>query len=229
MNYNYFSNEPPAIAKLENDGEKYTKREHYIFNFNGERQTYYDEINLNNNIMTIVTKHNEFPNEIFYKKVLKMSNGRIDQAIVYQNDISSTYQKNDTINYSYQDSKLVYILVKNRGVKFKTNLSYSSYGNLENVSIKFGDWYYGTDGFTHYNFNENSAVRIKRNFSNYDKSENPLKSLMIFDETLYRSLSKNNYRKFEEYRYDENNEIIAYSNKEWILTYDENGNVNFTN
>ena len=36
-------------------------------------------------------------------------------------------------------------------------------------------------------------------FSNYDNTENPLKELGIFDEVFIRSLSKNNYRKYQKF------------------------------
>ena len=36
-------------------------------------------------------------------------------------------------------------------------------------------------------------------FSNYDNAENPLKELGIFDEVFIRSLSKNNYRKYQKF------------------------------
>jgi hypothetical protein len=60
-------------------------------------------------------------------------------------------------------------------------------------------------------------------FSEYDAAPNPTKGLRIFDEVFYRSLSKNNFRK---YSYEGRNSagyVFATRNSSWELTYDNEG------
>jgi hypothetical protein len=72
--------------------------------------------------------------------------------------------------------------------------------------------------------------KIVETFSNYDASENPLKSLYIFEETFKRSLSKNNYgtyRRDEYYFIDETVMHSSSSQISYLLKYDIQGNIRF--
>lgn len=70
----------------------------------------------------------------------------------------------------------------------------------------------------------NKGEKIVRIFENYDKGLNPWKRFHLLDEYFYRSISKNNYRKYTEVHY--NNEIITSSNEvNWTFSYDSNGNI----
>ncbi len=64
-------------------------------------------------------------------------------------------------------------------------------------------------------------------FSDYDNAKNPLKELVIFDETFYRSLSANNYKYWCAKEYNENNKLTSKKETIFNLKYDENGNVLF--
>ncbi len=72
---------------------------------------------------------------------------------------------------------------------------------------------------------ENKNERIVRTFENYDTSKNPTKKLYLLGDYFYRSLSKNNFRKYTETHYNINNEITNAVEKSWSFNYDTNGNI----
>lgn len=69
--------------------------------------------------------------------------------------------------------------------------------------------------------------KVVEEFSNYDSAINPIKNLSLFEETFYRSLTNNNFRKYERKEYDVDNNLILFSFKNWTLIYDESGKVKF--
>ncbi|WP_140418647.1 hypothetical protein [Pedobacter sp. AJM] len=70
----------------------------------------------------------------------------------------------------------------------------------------------------------NKGERIIRTFEDYDNSINPFKRLQLLDEFFYRSLSKNNYRKYTEIHYY--NEILgSASTTTWSFNYDGKGQI----
>lgn len=147
--------------------------------------------------------------------------------------------KMDTINYNYINNKLMsYIKTSNEHIsgeeidirRFEeSNLYYNTNNNLDSIvtisSMKLSNRPYTTL------LNRKTLV-----FQNYDTSFNPFKKLRIFEETFYRSLSNNNYRKYIEKsngyqypNYDFYAEPImtpATINKvlNWNFSYDFNGN-----
>lgn len=64
-------------------------------------------------------------------------------------------------------------------------------------------------------------------FSEYDNAENPLKNLVIFEETFYRALSKNNFKRYDRKEYNSADELTGTSFRTWTLQYDSNGKVKF--
>lgn len=64
-------------------------------------------------------------------------------------------------------------------------------------------------------------------FSEYDNAENPLKNLVIFEETFFRALSKKNFKRYDKKEYNAVNELIGASFTTWTLLYDSNGKVKF--
>lgn len=144
----------------------------------------------------------------------------------------------DTIRFNYDsNNKLISYI--------KTSTQYYSNHNVRN--FEESTLYYNT------NANVDSIVSISyiklsdvsyteliskktRIFENYDTSSNPFKKTRIFEETFYRSLSNNNYRKFTEktrnYSYPNHDyyadpvmgptTINNWWN--WDFSYDSNGN-----
>ena len=66
--------------------------------------------------------------------------------------------------------------------------------------------------------------KILRTFENYDNSTNPTKSLTLLNEYFYRSLSKNNFRKYTEIVYYMDYEMSS-AEIGWVFDYDAKGNV----
>ncbi|MFD0975271.1 hypothetical protein [Salinimicrobium gaetbulicola] len=66
--------------------------------------------------------------------------------------------------------------------------------------------------------------KIVRTFEEYDNSINPFKRLNLLDEYFYRSISKNNYRKYTEIHYSNNN-VTSVFEKTWNFEYDSQGNI----
>jgi hypothetical protein len=74
---------------------------------------------------------------------------------------------------------------------------------------------------------ENYIYYLNEIFSEYDNAENPLKNLLIFEETFYRALSKNNFKRYDKREYNPANELTGTSFRTWNFIYDSNGKVKF--
>jgi hypothetical protein len=69
---------------------------------------------------------------------------------------------------------------------------------------------------------------IVEKFSNYDSAPNPLRKLFIFDETFLRSLSVNNFMKYERWVIQNaNSNQTYYDQRVWNIPHDANGNIIF--
>ncbi|WP_417290301.1 hypothetical protein [Corallibacter sp.] len=143
----------------------------------------------------------------------------------------------DTINYTYQNDKLV---------------EYTKTYNYDNDYSDFDIRYFEESNLYYTNNNLDSIVSVLKRkysdepyiailskrayvFSGYDSSENPFRKLSMFDETFFRSLSRNN---FSEYRvksssyYYPNDDYIQGNGyyrpyqetrfQSWPFAYDEN-------
>ncbi len=73
-----------------------------------------------------------------------------------------------------------------------------------------------------YSLNVLKTKRIQT-FTNYDYDTNYTKNLFLFDETFYRSLSKNNYKKYTSKTFDEMNNLIENDFRTYDFQYDNNG------
>lgn len=71
----------------------------------------------------------------------------------------------------------------------------------------------------------NIGIKVIRTFEDYDNSYNPWKRMYLLDEFFYRSISKNNFRKYKVVRYEENGEISLNSQQSWTFNYDSSGNI----
>lgn len=108
------------------------------------------------------------------------------------------------INYSvyeYQSEKHAY----KRSVK---DFFFNASGNLEKVETR----QLLDDGFV--------IKMITETFGNYDMAQNPFQGLFMFDDTFYRSLSENNFRKYTRQEQDmPNGTLYDTQTKEWVLEY----------
>jgi hypothetical protein len=128
-----------------------------------------------------------------------------------------------TLLYNYSNNKLVQI---------KTTLpdmAYGATGPNEYLSY-IENFYYNSNGnltrteYFRQEYGINKGEKIVRIFENYDNSINPWKRLYLSDEYFYRSISKNNYRKYTEMYYD-NDMLMSTNDISWIFLYDSNGDI----
>ena len=90
---------------------------------------------------------------------------------------------------------------------------YDSKGNLTK-----SEYIFQKDGM-------NTKEKIVRTFEDYDNSYNPWKRLYLLDEFFYRSISKNNFRKYTEIKYDYYGNITSTKVQDWGFNYDSSGNL----
>ena len=69
-----------------------------------------------------------------------------------------------------------------------------------------------------------NGEKVIRIFEDYDSSINPTEKFYLLEEYFYRSLSKNNYRKYREIHYD-NGILTSSTEYSWTFNYDSNGNI----
>lgn len=128
-----------------------------------------------------------------------------------------------TLTYSYSNNKLVEI---------KTTLPDNTYGATgPSAFLSYIEkFYYDSNGnltrteYFQQEYGINKGQKIVRIFEDYDTSRNPWKRLYLIDEYFYRSISKNNFRKYTEMQY--NNDILVSTLEEnWMFTYDSNGDI----
>ena len=148
-------------------------------------------------------------------------NDSIKTAYTYNSDNLLIKTYNEEIDYNnkllfFEDATFYYNSSKNLDSIVTIRQSYlsSSVPNYE-PSI---------EEFTPYK----KVVEI---FSDYDTSKNLAKNLFIFEETFTRSLSENNYGRYEKHTYNANNggpfQLISKEGQIWDLQYDSDGNILF--
>ena len=123
----------------------------------------------------------------------------------------------DTTKFTYNSAGLLIKTSKGKSNNYHEISSYD-YNSDKNLVSIFTTNYYSATGI---------AYTIRENFSNYDHAENPVKNLFLFNETFYRSLSRNNYMHYEMVQYDPDNNVMATDNRNWNIAHDSSGNIIF--
>lgn len=139
----------------------------------------------------------QVPNVIeakFKKQLYKYSNGKLVEIVTSFPNMP--YDPNDVTDYILTFSEKFYYDAKD-------NLTKAEYLELHN--------------------GENSGRKVVRTFEDYDASYNPFKRLQLLEEYFYRSLSKNNFRKYTETTYY--SEDVSKKEGAWTFTYDVQGNI----
>ncbi|MGF1638652.1 MAG: hypothetical protein ACFCUU_16355 [Cyclobacteriaceae bacterium] len=120
--------------------------------------------------------------------------------------------KSDTLDFKYNSKGQIIESSKLKGGKIELSKFYFNVdNNLDSIVT----------------FNLKNGKKTIEIFKEYDNNPNPLKHLVIFDETFHRSLSKNNYTEYVKEVYDSNNINVGQSFKKWTLTYTVNGYPSF--
>lgn len=181
----------------------------YIFTDN-----LYDQLTYSTNEI-LIEKKTTSPISIpkFERKIFLDNNYRIIKKTIFR---ELDFNPRDTIYYSYNTNG---------------KLTESRSGNLNNYN-EVSKFYYNSanniDSIVTRKYNSTILQsKVIEEFSNYDSAVNPLKNLSLFEETFYRSLTTNNFRKYERKEYDLDNNLTFSSFKNWTLVYDESGKVKF--
>ena len=145
-------------------------------------------------------------NQIIQKEVPGYGNYRYEkQTFKYSND--------KLIEISTSLPNMPYYPPDDYIETYQEKFYYDSNGNLTK-----SEYFEQRDGI-------NKGIKIVRSFGEYDTSTNPFKRLYLLDEYFYRSISKNNYRKYSEVKYDIAGNVTSASEKNWTFNYDSNGNI----
>lgn len=183
----------------------------YNFIFTNE---FYDQLTYTSNEIFIEKKSSNAAVIVakFERKLILDSQNRIVKKINFH---ELGFPATDTTYYTYDSNGR---LKESKNSVFHqvetANFYYNQANNLDSIVTKK----------VHY---ENPLYKIVEHFSEYDNAENPLKNLVIFEETFYRALSKNNFKKYERKEYDGAYELMGTSYRTWNLQYDSNGKVKF--
>ncbi len=180
----------------------------------------YDDVTYSSNELTIELKTYSLENISKFNRTLKLDNqSRIVQRIIEKETGYGT--EIDTIDFEYNSNgKLIKSSSRKLVYPKESFYYYNSIENLDSIVTK------------EYLFNPNIGLlslrkKIIETFENYDDSTNPTKNLIIFEETFYRSLSKNNYSKYKKEVFNAEGELIEDGYRIWELVYDENGMIQF--
>ncbi|MBI9062923.1 MAG: hypothetical protein JEZ14_13150 [Marinilabiliaceae bacterium] len=166
----------------------------------------YDSIIYKGNTIKIFNCYREHWNSKSHIRTIKETTITVDDngLITKKNSNNGS----EVIEYDYNDLgllvktfKTIYINGYNDW-KYQRLFTYSSLNNLKSVESVSSD----ING----KFPSDTIISV---FSDYDNAPNPFKKLRIFDDALIRSLSSNNFKKYDD--------------MEWIFNYDDCGNVKF--
>ena len=183
-----------TLVKLTNDGTHYTKKSYTDPLIQGEisiDSIYYD-IKYGQNLVSIELKSTPRFYVKKYKKLIKFNQDKITEII----------NLNDSLVFEYKGDVLHEVTHLEKGPWKKHRYYFNSSGNLDSIVTRYGSLKTNSENKPYYIYNrdnETSKIRDIQVFSNYDNAENPLKELGIFDEVFIRSLSKNNYRKYQKF------------------------------
>jgi len=173
-------------------------------------EDFYNELTYTGNMISIVNKSSLVdyvvsPNE---RKIYLDNSGRMIQ------EVFSYYSTVYTIDYLYNMEGLLTksITLRNVYLDEYSLFYYNSKNNLDSIVTN----------------NELDLYREVEIFSDYDNAPNPLKPLIIFRETFHRALSENNYRKYTMKKLNFRTELTEIYFKQWTLSYDNDGNCDFT-
>lgn len=184
--------------------------EGYAFKFRNDVKTV---VKYANNIATIETR--AIGNDFYVnpcKRTLFFDNDRLVMRV--NDQMSPEIADNDTTFYFYD--KMGKINRTKTITTYKTiesNFNYDENDNLQQVISTFSD--------------KRGELLISKEiitFSDYDDANNLTKNLIIFEECFFRSLSRNNFRKYSREEYDTNNKIVYCREISFDLLYDEDDN-----
>lgn len=180
---------------------------------------YTEDITYGNNEILIRVKISSPYNVDVLRTIFKTENGKIIRKIKVD------AYTNDTIDYVYNNDRIVKSLHKRIFPVSDTQYHYNSAGNIDSIVTRPLLYNQNTQIWQ---VDYSSKYRTVQAFKDYDNSPNPTKKLMLFDEIFNRSLSVNNYKSYESKSYYFDGSITNFSTRTWTLNY-VNNQIKFAN
>ena len=195
-----------------------------------------------------------YPTDILYKQITYLDNKVIVENFVdkTKDEFSATLRApqffylnsksqieyveipnkdNEDGSYPYFDKKEIYTYTNNKISERKITYPYMPSDHPEDYILTYVEKYFydSNENLIRTEFYEqhngiNEGYSAIQTFENYDNSYNPFSKFIYLDEYFYRSLSKNNFRKYTKTEYKDG-EISGKTELIWDPTYDAKGNI----
>ncbi|BFM44289.1 hypothetical protein CFS9_29300 [Flavobacterium sp. CFS9] len=144
--------------------------------------------------------------------------------LIVEKEIPNTIANNSRkLVYKYSDGKLTEIITSYPNMKYYAN-------DPTDFVLTFSEkFYYDANNnltkteSTELHNGKSEGEKIVRTFEDYDTSYNPYKRMQLLEEYFYRSLSRNNFRKYSE-TIDHYGEVST-KKTSWTFVYDTQGNI----
>jgi hypothetical protein len=212
--------EPPIVRLTFNEQRQIVKRSGglvpssyftgFDYIFMGE---VYDELTYGKDVITIQRKEGPSGLDLAYTKYIYFRGDKILRMVVLN-------PTTEVITYPYYNAAgLIFKTVETTWRNVNGEFVY------QNTIVK--DLIYEGGNLIRVEGTQTDAINNRTTtlelFSEYDAAPNPTTNLRIFDEVFYRSLSKNNFRKYSLERRNSSGNVFATRNSSWELTYDNDG------
>jgi hypothetical protein len=192
-----------------------------IFSFEVTDKVFDTVIYVNNNNLIIESRLNIGQNPAPYKWEVTLQNGLPVKRISYLYRVAEQqYIIADTTYYSYNTKNQIEKIESHSTVfpysyLHAKQFTFNAAGNL----VKVNTTYTRKPAQLQY-----TAVE---ELSMYDNAKNPLQRFWIWDDLYYRSVSANNFAKYNYVRYDQSNNPVEIKVQVIPLKYDANGSILF--
>jgi hypothetical protein len=207
-----------GIVEIKYSGSRIIKREGGVIQTNPMTgydykfiKGVYDEITYSDNMALIKNRVASENDTLFIAdwEILFDSKGRIIRKIQPN---KKYFWKIDTLNFYYDLNGLLNKIENIQENTIETSTFY--FNNRDNL-----------DSIVTITSGEGELIyRTNEYFGDFDNAPNPIKILIMFNETFNRSLSQNNYRFYSLEKYDSNDSLIDQVEKTVTLYYDDSGN-----
>lgn len=182
----------------------------------------YDELSYINNEIIIETKSTEYT-VYSNKRIIKLDKqGGMIKKTTLKKGLEPWVSEVDTvtISYTYSNSnKISKSITKYRYSYDEASYYYNTHNNIDSIVT-----------ITKFRFDNEDFIPTQKTveiFSDFDTFSNPTKKLNIFEETFNRSLSENNYRKYEKNEFGLDYEWETHQTRTWEYYYDNENNIQF--
>ncbi|MFB9861673.1 hypothetical protein [Rufibacter immobilis] len=180
----------------------------------------FDTVLYQNNTIRILPRSSHPEVEVIESETLLKLAGA--NQIEYRVFKLSTRNGHDSVRYHYSNARLdslstYRVFVSGNSRKENTKyFRFDAAGNLAEVETRE----YSKDSYT-----PKEIIQVKTEmFGGYDTAPNPFQALFMFDDSFYRSLSKNNFTTYQVKIFETYSNTTTYGNKRsWQLTYDTRG------